>query len=84
MELLRAVVVVVAVLLLLKLVVGLATCAAGRSRSVVDEVLAAVKEEAGQPPVGLVAPRRPDALQRYIADGGQGRAAQDDTGDVAQ
>jgi hypothetical protein len=50
MELLRAVVVVVAVLLLLQLVVGLATCAAGRPGSVVDEVPAAVKEEAGPPP----------------------------------
>ena len=60
MELLRATAVVV-VLLLLLLIAGLATCAAGRPRSVVDGVPAAVKG-------------RPDALQRCLADGGQGRA----------
>ena len=47
-ELLRAVSVVFAVSLLL-LVVGLATCAVGRPGSVVDEVPAAVKQEAGPP-----------------------------------
>ena len=56
------VVVVVAVPPLL-VVVGLATCAAGRSRSVVDEVPAAVNEEAYPPTsVGCVAPGRLDAV----------------------
>ena len=59
MEVLRLVVVVIVVLLLLLLVVGFATCAAGRPRSVVDEVPAAIKEEAGSPPGGFVAPPTP-------------------------
>ena len=66
----------------LLLIVGIATCAAGRPRSVVDEVAAAVKEEAGPTPVGLVAPRRLDALQRCLADGGRGRAVQDNSGEL--
>ena len=53
-ELFRVVVAVVVVPLLLLLLVGLATCAAGRPRSEVDETPAAVKEEAGPPPVGIV------------------------------
>ena len=61
MELPRAVVVVVVVLLLL-LVVEFASCVASCPGSVDDEVPAAVKQEAGPPPVGCVAPRRPDAL----------------------
>jgi hypothetical protein len=63
-ELLRVVVVVVVVVAvpLLVLVVGLAWCVAGCSGSVVDEIPAAIEEEAGPPPVGRVAPRRPDAL----------------------
>ena len=40
-----------------------------------DEVPAAVKEETGPPPVCLVAPRHPDALQRCLAEGEQGRTA---------
>ena len=47
----------------LLVVVGLATCAAGRSRSVVDEVPAAVNEEACPPTsVGCVAPNHLDAV----------------------
>ena len=60
-ELLRVVVVVFVVPLLL-LVVEFASCVASCLGSVDDEVPAAVKQEAGPPPVGCVAPRRPDAL----------------------
>ena len=60
-ELPWAVVVLVAVPLLL-LVVEFTSCVASCPGSVDDEVPAAVKQEAGPPPVGCVAPRRPDAL----------------------
>ena len=73
-ELPRVVVVVVVVPLLL-LIVELSTCAASCSGSVDDEVPEAVKQEAGPPPVGSVAPRRPDALLahtlRFRSAGGE-------------
>ena len=53
--------VMVAVLLLL-LAVEFATCAASCPGSMGNEAPAAVKQEAGPPPVGCVAPHRPDAL----------------------
>ena len=71
-------------LLLLLIVVGLATCAAGRPRSVADEILTEVKETGRANPSDLVASRLPDALQRSHADGGQGRAVQDGSGDVGE
>ncbi len=52
----------VAVMPLLLPVVKFATCAAGCPVSMDDEVRAAVKQEAGPPPVGCVAPRRPGTL----------------------
>ena len=61
MKLLRVVVAVVVVSLLF-LVVEFATCAASCPGSVDNEVPAAVKQEAGPPPVGRVTPRRPHAL----------------------
>ena len=61
MELLRVVVVVAAVPLLL-LVVEFPPCVASFPGSVDNEVPAAVKQEAGPPPVGCVAPRRLNAL----------------------
>ena len=61
MEQLRIVVVVVIIPLLL-LVVEFSSGVARCPGSVGDEVPAAVKQEAGPPPVGCVAPHRPDAL----------------------
>ena len=60
-ELLRVVVVIAAVPPLL-LVVEFATCAASCPGSMGNEAPAAVKQEAGPPPVDCVAPRRPDVL----------------------
>ena len=61
MELLKVVVVEVAVPPL-PLLVKFATCSVSCPGSVDGEISAAVKQEAGPPPVGRVAPRRPDAL----------------------
>ena len=61
MQLPRVVMVVVVVPLLL-LVAEFSSCAASCPGSVDGRVPPAVKQEAGPPPVGCVAPRRPDAL----------------------
>ena len=67
---------------LLLLVVEFHPCVESCPGSVGDEVPAAVKEEAGPPPVGLEVQRRLDALQMGLADGGLGWAVLDNTGGV--
>ena len=65
MKLLRVVVVAVAVSLLLPLV-EITTCDASCPVSMDDGIPAAVEQEAGQPPVGHLVPRRLGALLLYV------------------